>query len=152
VPESAAHRFHRLTSYSLDRHWLVPADDVGIRQDFLPLDEACLPARQKVYPADLPRVPLPASFRADSSVGGELLSGCRLASDNAAPFDLAELSWLMHWSAGIVRRRVSRSGRPVWFRAASSAGNRQPIEAYLQARGVIGLPDGSGITIPPPMS
>lgn len=128
-PDGAARRFHELTSYATDRHWLVPADDPAIRQDFLPLMEDQRPPAAKAYPAGLPRVELPAG----AAVAPAGLPG-------GAGLD--RLSWLLHWSAGVVRVRTGRSGRQSWYRAAGSAGNLHPVEVYVQASGISGLPDG----------
>jgi len=142
MPESAACRYHRLTSYSLDRHWLEPVEDAEVLQDFLPLDEDCCPVPVKTYPAELPRVLLPARLRADGSCAADVLSGRDATRPGTASLDLAGLSWLLYWSAGVLRERRARTGQRTWRRAAGSAGNRQPIEVYVQASGVPGLPDG----------
>jgi len=141
VPESAAHRFQRLTCYSPGRSWLVPIEDAEIRQDFLPLDPSCEPARHKVYPEDLGRVPLPGRRRADESLGAQALSAGAQALADGDVFDLAEIAWLLRWSAGIRRSPMGRSGDQE-LRAAASAGNRHPIEVYLNAHRVTGLADG----------
>ncbi len=141
MPESAAHLFQRLTSYSPGRSWLVPIEDAEIRQDFLPLDPSCEPARHKVYSLDLGRVSLPDRRRADESLGGQVLSAGAQAPADGDVFDLADLAWLLRWSAGIRRSPTSRSGDQE-LRAAASAGNRHPIEVYLNAHRVTGLADG----------
>lgn len=141
MPESAAHRFQRLTSYSPGRSWLVPVRDAEIRQDFLPLDPGCEPARHKVYSPDRVRVPLPDRGRADESLGAQVLSAGADTPANGGAFDLAEIAWLLLWSAGIRPSPLSRSGDH-GFRAAASAGNRHPIEVYLNAHRVTDLADG----------
>jgi len=55
--------------------------------------------------------------------------------------DLPGLARLLHLSAGVVR--VMERGNRRWlFRAAGSAGGRFPLEVYLSARGIAGVPDG----------
>lgn len=140
VGESAQRRYARLTSYVVGRPWLVPAPDPSVRRDFLPMVEESKPQACKRYPDGLPTTALPRTWRADTSAGASLLGG---AGDGPArPADLDELSRLLYHSAGVVRERRRRSGEMVRFRAAGSAGNLQPIELYVQAAGVDGLPDG----------
>jgi len=129
IDESAAARYHRLTGYVRDRHWLRPADDPGIRGDFVPMAADRRPSEAKTYPAGLRRVPLPRRLPPVADRGGQ-------------PVDVAELASLLHHSAGIVRWRPGRNGPPVLLRAAASAGNLHPIETYLHATGVDGLDDG----------
>lgn len=117
--ESAAHQFHRLTSYTSDRHWFRPPDDPAVRVDFRPMLAALRPPVMKAYPDDLPRIRLPADLlpHNDADIG-------------AAP-SIDGLSWLLHWSAGVVRESADRLGRRRTFRAAGSAGNLQPVEVYV---------------------
>ena len=59
----------------------------------------------------------------------------------SAALDLPGLARLLHLSAGVVRV-MERGDRRWLFRAAGSAGGRFPLEVYVSARGVAGLPDG----------
>ncbi len=133
---SVAHRFHELTGYTEDRHWLLPAADPMIRQDFWPMSDAARPPTSKSYPSGLQRIRLPAETAA--------------SRDSSAVIGISELSWLLHWSAGVIRQRVDDSGRLIRFRAACSAGNLQPIEVYLQATALQALPDGLWYYSPEP--
>src|SRR5207247_9769014 len=56
--------------------------------------------------------------------------------------DLAALARVLHLSAGVVRTSERADGRLYHFRAAGSAGGRFPLELYVAARAVHGLPDG----------
>jgi SagB-type dehydrogenase family enzyme len=133
--ETVAHRFHQLTSYTLARHWLSPASDPAIRRDFMPMVEALRPPNRKSYPAHLSRIVLPAKLLdANGSFGAP-------AERDTGP-NLTKLSWLLHWSAGVVRETDDGSGQRTQFRAASSAGNLHPIEVYVNAGGTSGLPEG----------
>jgi hypothetical protein len=120
----AAELYHRLTSYDGTRHWTEPADDPRVRADFIPLRPGREPVPFKEYPPDLPVVPLPSDPAPRTGV-----------------LDLDAVSAVLFCAAGVVRSRPGRRGRTVHFRAASSAGNRHPIEVYLCARGIAGLPD-----------
>ncbi|WP_433260047.1 nitroreductase family protein [Actinosynnema sp. CS-041913] len=128
-PESAGEAYHRLTVYRPDRPWFVPEDDERVLSAFEPMDDSRYPAEFKRYPDALPRVVLPTDLSPPAPL-------------RAGPVDLVELSRLLYFSAGVVRYRVPDGGRPVYFRAAPSAGNLHPVELYVCARDVDGLDDG----------
>jgi nitroreductase len=133
--ETPAEAYHRLTSYSADRHWLEPVDDDRVRQDFIPLLPEAEPPPFKDYPSGLRRVALP-EVPAAGAGAARLLSGTGTAGPGPgrAP-TVGDLSAILARCAG----RKRRSPR---FRAVSSAGNRHPYEVYVCARDVRGLPDG----------
>ncbi|MDR7275589.1 nitroreductase family protein [Catenuloplanes atrovinosus] len=120
--ENEAVLYHELTAYSRDRHWLKPISDERILRGFRPLSQGRRPWPDKRYDAALDRVSLPAP-----------------AAAATAGLDLAVLSRLLNDSAGM---RTAAGRGELRFRAASSAGNRHPIESYVCARGITGLPDG----------
>lgn len=100
--------------------------------------ESQRPPDRKGYPPGLPQVALPAELEPGWPAGAPQAPGVA-----AVPaLTLHQLAWLLHWSAGVTRYRAARSGRLAWYRAAPSAGNRQPVEVYLNVTGVAGLPDG----------
>jgi SagB-type dehydrogenase family enzyme len=120
--------YHELTSYAPDRHGLVPVDDPRVRLEFLPLQRDRQPAPAKLYPPEFPRIPLPE---------------CQPTSTvDDVGLDLYLIALLLRNSVGVVRYRELPDGGRKWFRAASSAGDRQPLESYVVARGIAGLPNG----------
>lgn len=135
APTDPAELYHRLTSYDGVRHWTEPCDDPRVRADFIPLRPGRLPVPFKEYSAALPVFalpPTPIPIAAPSPAGNPRSS---------APLTLDALSTILFCAAGVVRTRTDRGGRTVHYRAASSAGNRHPIEVYLCARGIADLPD-----------
>jgi hypothetical protein len=146
APGDTARLYHRLTSYSYvpDDEWPTtagpaPVDDPLVLQDFVPLDLRSVPAPCKAYPPGLPVHELPRAWPPVDAPAIAVLAGGHAATP--AILDLPGLARLLHLSAGVVR--VSeRAGRRWLFRAAGSAGGRFPLEVYVSARGVDGLPDG----------
>src|SRR5579871_2488200 len=61
----------------------------------------------------------------------------------ARPLDLGTLAALLHWSAGIVRRRRLPDGAVMQFRAASCTGALYHVEVYAVCAGLDGLPAGA---------
>jgi SagB-type dehydrogenase family enzyme len=146
APGDTARLYHRLSSYLYpsEDEWPIdalppPIDHPLVVQDFVPLDRGRFPASYKAYEASLPTVDLPRTWPIPDAAATAVLGGVGAA--RPTPPDLASLARLLHLSAGIVR--VSdRSGHHWLFRAAGSAGGRFPLEVYVSARGVAGLPDG----------
>lgn len=139
-PGDTARLYHELTSYVPEREWTDPIDHPLVLQDFEPNDFALWPPSHKVYPDGLPVVELPREWPAVEVAATVVLAGG--ASAPVAPLDIPSLARLLHLSAGVVRV-VEREGRPrLLLRAAGSAGGRFPLELYVSARGVEGLPDG----------
>lgn len=58
-----------------------------------------------------------------------------------ATLDVASLGRLLFLSGGVVRV-MEVGGRPMWFRAAGSAGNLSPLELYVVTGGMPGLDAG----------
>lgn len=129
---------HRLTSYTPDRDWVVPADDPRLRHDLVPNDPDTLPPQVKVYAAPLPVTPLPRDLPERSVAATEVLAGSPAPRQ---PLDAAQLGRVLFLGAGVVRTG-ERPGRTWLFRASGSAGGRFPHEVYASTRGVDGVPDG----------
>ena len=137
--ETATQTLHRLTSYEPGRDWDEPIDDPRVLQDLVVNEVDRLPWFYKRYEQPLPRVPLPRDLPATTATAIEVLAGTAHTPD--VPLDLAQLSRLLHLSAGVTRTAV----RPyaTWlFRAAGSAGGRFPLEIYVAVPEGVGLPPG----------
>jgi hypothetical protein len=142
MEETASQALHRITSYGPydpdhpELIWDPPVDDPIVLADLVANDIERLPWFYKRYEDDLPTVPLPRGLPTTTASAVEVLAGA--ASIAPRPVDLAQLSRLLHPSAGVVRT----TARPytTWlFRAAGSAGGRFPLELYVT------VPEGSEV-------
>lgn len=142
APGDTARLYHRLSSYAgaPDDAWPTPVDHPLIRRDFVPNDRPTFPAHRKAYPDGLPAFELPVAWAPVHAPTLDLLGGRH--ATQARELDLEGLARLLHLSAGVVRVAVRRDGRRFLFRPAGSAGGLFPLELYVAARGVSGLPDG----------
>jgi SagB-type dehydrogenase family enzyme len=140
APGDTARLYHRLTSYEPGREWTTAVDDPRVVQDFVANDLATFPALCKEYAAGLPVVELPRSWPAGGGSATAVLAGGYSAP--LATLDLPRLARILHLSAGVVRVAERTDGRRYLFRAAGSAGGRFPLDLYVAARGIEGLPDG----------
>jgi SagB-type dehydrogenase family enzyme len=129
-PEPAA-LLHQLTKHG-------SGERPGQLVRFRPLDPANRPAPFKRYPG-LDTRPLPTDLGTTGASAGEVLSERRPPA--ATSLDELTLARLLFFSAGVTRTADYPVGR-VWFRAAMSAGNLHPVEVYVVAADLLGLPAG----------
>jgi hypothetical protein len=130
---TATQLLHRLTSlepYDPDREWDPPVDDPRVLRDLRANDLDRLPWFYKRYTEPLPWVALPRELPATTAGAVDVLAGT--ADVPPADLSLAQLSRLLHLSAGVVRTMQRPYGTHL-FRAAGSAGGRFPLEVYLAA-------------------
>jgi SagB-type dehydrogenase family enzyme len=124
-----ARLFHDATKHSVE--------SVGAGGHFL--DFANMPIPLKHYP-DLEPIPLPVDFPERAAPAVAVLSG---RVDGApALWGLPELARLLFLLAGVTRRARMVGGRPIFLRAAASAGALYPIEVYVLCGDLPDLPAG----------
>lgn len=133
--------YHRLSSYGVDRHWTDPLDSPWIRTDFRPMCPDTEPSPFKSYPPQCQVRDLPAYYPEAPASAAAVLGG-ELPWRVPGGLTLDDVTAVLFQTAGVVRVRTNRTGATAYFRAASSAGNRHPVETYLCSRDVAGLPDG----------
>jgi hypothetical protein len=137
--ETATQTLHRLTSYEPGREWDAPIEDPRVLQDLEVNDIERLPWFYKSYDESLPRIALPPELPPTTASAVSVLAG--VAEVEPAELDLAQLSRLLHLSAGVTRKTERPYG--TWlFRAAGSAGGRFPIELYVAVPEGTTLPAG----------
>jgi SagB-type dehydrogenase family enzyme len=104
------------------------------------LDFANMPIPLKHYP-DLEPIPLPVDLPERDAPAVEVLSGRVDAAPG--PWGLPELARVLFFSAGVTRRARLVGGRPIFLRAAASAGALYPVEVYVVCGDLPGLPAGA---------
>lgn len=117
---NSAKRLHEST-----KHGTPPSDPERL-VDYRRLDPHNVPEPFKEYPG-LAALELPRRLVASSIPATDVLSGVH---GETKRLDAELLSTLLFLSAGVTRV-MNLVDRPVYFRAAMSAGNLHPIEVYL---------------------
>ena len=98
------------------------------------------PPLYKSY-SGLPIIPLPAEVDSPGCSTLEAVAGIG-SQDGTGSLDLTLLAQLLHFSAGLIRKRVLPVAGEVHYRAAASAGALYPVEVYLVAGDIPGLTAG----------
>ncbi|MGH9073203.1 MAG: SagB family peptide dehydrogenase [Acidimicrobiales bacterium] len=98
------------------------------------------PPEVKQYEPGLTTVELPTDLPDHGVPAEEVLSGS--AGPSSRRLDLGELARLLFYSAGVVRWVDTPGFGRLHTRAAGSAGNLHPLEVYVVATGMEGVPDG----------
>ena len=133
----AALLYHLHSSYvrgrlleRLDDRWVDPS-----------VDEERRPFRFRTYPGSR-RVDLPGrDFRLNVPLGAVLRNRRSVRSLCLRPLDLGRVGRLLHAGYG-VRESLRKDGAVRWERPCPSAGGLYPLELYLAAQRIIGVPDG----------
>ena len=102
---------HRLTSYSPEREWDVPADDPRLRHDLVPSDPRTMPPPFKRYSSALAVVPLSRHLPRPGVSATTMLAGAPAPSQH---LDAAQLGRVLFLGGGVVRT-AERPGNP-WKR------------------------------------
>ena len=147
--ETATQALHRLTTTTWDWYarshddpdlgWSAPVVDPRVLVDLEVNDLSRFPWFFKRYEPSLPRLSLPRRLPPTDAPAVAVLAGTATAV--AREVDLAQLSRLLHLSAGVVRT-MARPYATWLFRAAGSAGGRFPLELYVAAPEGTSVPAG----------
>jgi len=126
----AAWTYHNATKHSF---W-------SVRHDAHSLDWANQPMPFKIYPALAP-LPLPREFPPATMPALSAIAHTDSGPTAAVAPDLPRLAALLHFSAGITKRRT-HAGREFFYRAAACTGALYEIELYLVCADLPDLPAG----------
>src|SRR5262249_14169418 len=126
----AAWKYHDETKHSWE----------SVRTNLHYLDWSNLPMPFKTY-QDRPSIALPGPEPMDSYPAVGAIGDSDVDLNTGKALALADLSQILHYSAGITHERPSSEGR-ITFRAAACAGARYPIEVYLVCGDLDGLAAG----------
>lgn len=126
----AAWRYHNLTKHSFQ----------SIRADRHYLDWSNQPSPFKVYPS-LEPLPLPRSLVQTLAPALQVVSSIGVEFAEEKKPDLARLSSILYYSAGVTKHRAYPGGE-LYFRAAACAGALYPTEVYVVCGELDGIPAG----------
>jgi SagB-type dehydrogenase family enzyme len=126
----AARQYHDFTKHSY----------LSIRADSHYLDWANQPSGFKIYPAIEP-IPLPRSLVQTLAPALEVVASTRVEFAGDQTPDLARLTSIVYYSAGVTRHKTYPGGE-LYFRAAACAGALYPTEIYIVCGDLDGLAAG----------
>lgn len=97
---------------------------------------------RKKYPL-AKKIPLPTDYP-DAKTGFDeaVLSRRSLRNFQGTPIQLREAAKLLHFAYGVTGSAMAMDGKTQFFRAAPSGGALYPLEIYLWANHIEGLPQG----------
>lgn len=128
----AAWHYHNTTKHSV----------ASLRANRHVLDWEIKPRPFKVYPS-LEPIPLPRELPPVALPALSAIARCNLAaSDRAVVPDILALSRLLHFAAGITRRKAYPGGEEMYFRAAACTGALYHIDLYVICGDLPGLSAG----------
>ncbi|MBP1685234.1 MAG: uncharacterized protein H6Q33_1377 [Deltaproteobacteria bacterium] len=129
---AAAWQYHNQTKHSV----------ASLRANRHYLDWEIKPRSFKVYP-DLQPIPLPRELRPSSVAAlSALPPRVGTLSDQPVVPDLPALARVLHFCAGITRRKVYPGGEEMYFRAAACTGALYHIDLYVICGDLPGLSAG----------
>src|SRR4030095_12009754 len=126
----AAHRYHDLTKHS---YW-------SIRSSPHYLDWANKPSAFKIYPG-IEAIPLPRALVQTLAPAVDVIASAGVSSAEGRGPDLARLTSILYYSAGVTKPKTYPGGE-LYFRAAACAGALYPTEVYLVCGDIQGLAAG----------
>ena len=124
----------------MDNRDVTVARDYHRSTNLAYIDLSNKPPLYKTY-TDLPVIPLPTGFDPPGCSTLEAVTGERDRYENGS-LDLTVLAQLLHYSAGLIRKRVLPVAGEIHYRAAASAGALYPVEIYLVTGDIPGLEAG----------
>ena len=127
----AAWEYHNATKHSLE----------SIRSNLHYLDWSNHPRLYKLYNADLPTISMPHELTSSGVPALEAIGSVGPSRDGERVPDLTALTTVLHFSAGITKRRQVPGGHMA-FRAAACTGALYHIELYVVCGELPGLPAG----------
>ncbi|HXF39394.1 MAG TPA: SagB/ThcOx family dehydrogenase [Blastocatellia bacterium] len=126
----ATWRYHNLTKHSYQ----------SIRADRHYLDWSNQPSPFKIYP-DIEPMPLPRTLVQTMAPALSVITATEHETDDAKEIDLARLSSVLYYSAGVTKHKTYAGGE-LYFRAAACAGALYPVETYVVCGEIEGMAAG----------